>query len=619
MRLQNLNIGSKLALSFATLTAIALIVSGISYFSFGTVIKADAWNTHTYKVLTRGDEILKAVINQETGVRGYLVSADENFLEPYIKGKASFQKNMDELLVLTLDNDEQQARLKKLKALENEWRTDIALREIKLMEDPATIEEARQLEASGAGKFAMDGFRAQHAEFMVAESSLLVSRSATKYDAIEFAVWSIIIGSFIVLSSAIMLGYVLSRHIGTTSNLLASVMNKLASGNHEIDIPLQGRGDEIGVMAKSLLVFQDAEIQKRALEVTASADRKAHQEDKAHVEAEKALQDEAYREAVTTLGAGLERFANGDFEHPIVIHFPEVLDPLRGHYNSTRANLAETLSKVRATGNLLLNDADALRDATSDLATRTGSQAAALEETSAALTQITTNVKESTTRAEEASSNIMNARINSENTAKVVSSTIEAMTQIEKTSGEIASIISVIDDIAFQTNLLALNAGVEAARAGEAGKGFAVVAQEVRELAQRSASAAKEIETLISNSGREVEAGVKLVNDSGDALAEIVKDVSDLDGHMQNISLAANEQAAGLGQISNAVYDMDQTTQQNSAMVHQTNEITQRVAGGSQLLHDLMANFQSRDISAEREINNRGLVVQQDIKALKHG
>ena len=419
-----------------------------------------------------------------------------------------------------------------------------------------------------------------------------------------------------ILLVASIAGFLIARSITRPMKNLQENMGRLSDGEVEFDVQGTEQKNELGLMALALESFQGAEIQKRKLEAAALADSKARNEEKARHEAEKAKQDEAYREAVDILGAGLERFSKGNFEQPIDNAFPDVLVSLREYYNDTRLHLAGTLSKVRATGSSLLGDADALKDASTELAKRTESQAAALEETSAALIEITTNVRESSKRAEEASSNISSARQNSENSDKVVSSTINAMKQIEKTSGEIASIISVIDDIAFQTNLLALNAGVEAARAGEAGKGFAVVAQEVRELAQRSASAAKEIETLISNSGREVENGVKLVNETGNVIAEIVKDVSNIDGHMQNIAQASSEQSAGLNQISTAVTEMDHATQQNSEMVQRTNDITKRVAGGSHLLHDLMADFKTRDINGQRRANNRGSHIQQDIEEL---
>lgn len=420
-----------------------------------------------------------------------------------------------------------------------------------------------------------------------------------------------------ILLVACFVGYIVARSITRPMSALQGNMELLSKGEVEFETEGTEQKNELGFMALALESFKGAEIQKRELEAAAAAEFKARQEEKARAEVEKEKQDAAYCEAVEILGAGLERFSSGDFEQPIESEFPEVLASLRDYYNDTRGHLADTLSKVRATGNSLLGEAEDLRGSSSELAKRTEAQAAALEETSAALTQIATNVKESTKRAEEASSNITSARKNSESTDKVVSNTIDAMKQIEKTSGEIASIISVIDDIAFQTNLLALNAGVEAARAGEAGKGFAVVAQEVRELAQRSASAAKEIEALIKSSGSEVNNGVKLVKEAGEALSEIVKDVSDIDEHMQNISQAANEQSTGLDQISSAVLEMDQATQKNSAMVNHTNEITQRVAGGSHLLHDLMANFKTRDIQALREMRNRGQDVVQDIENLK--
>ena len=165
------------------------------------------------------------------------------------------------------------------------------------------------------------------------------------------------------------------------------------------------------------------------------------------------------------------------------------------------------------------------------------------------------------------------------------------MGRIENASKEITQIINVIDEIAFQTNLLALNAGVEAARAGEAGKGFAVVAQEVRELAQRSATAAKDIKGLITKSGQEVTMGVKYVQATGASLSEIEAQVVKINDDIHAIATASREQSIGLQEVSSAINQMDQVTQQNAAMVEETAAVTSKLNEEAETLSDAVRQF----------------------------
>ena len=166
------------------------------------------------------------------------------------------------------------------------------------------------------------------------------------------------------------------------------------------------------------------------------------------------------------------------------------------------------------------------------------------------------------------------------------------MGEIETSSNQVTQIISVIDEIAFQTNLLALNAGVEAARAGEAGKGFAVVAQEVRELAQRSASAATEIKSLLDRSGGHVRSGVTLVSRTGEALQKIGQHVMKINDNIKAMVSSSQEQSVGLQQINSAVNQMDQVTQQNAAMVEEASAAVHTVFSKTDALNAAVGHFQ---------------------------
>ncbi|MCF1482503.1 HAMP domain-containing protein [Agrobacterium vitis] len=399
------------------------------------------------------------------------------------------------------------------------------------------------------------------------------------------------LGSALILLSLASIVIVQRRALSPLRHM-TTAMTAMAHGDLDTPPPYATRTDEIGEIAHALSIFRDAGLEKRRLEQEADASRASTEEQRRQREAERAAEAQALRRVVEELGDGLHRLAECNMRTTLDTPFDARFDTLRSDFNDSILTLQTTLKQVLdETGSLQTNSRE-MRDAADSLAKRTEQQAAALEETAAALEEVALTVKASTTRTRETRSLVRDARDCTTASNAVVNNAITAMQRIESVSGEIGTIIGVIDEIAFQTNLLALNAGVEAARAGEAGKGFAVVAQEVRELAQRSAGAAKQIKSLVDRSSTEVASGVKLVGTAGDALTQIGGFVTKIDDNIDAITKAAEEQAIGLQQISSSVNSLDQMTQQNAAMVEETNAISQTLADGAISLATLVNRFQ---------------------------
>ena len=254
--------------------------------------------------------------------------------------------------------------------------------------------------------------------------------------------------------------------------------------------------------------------------------------------------------------------------------------------------VSSTIGEIKASGREVTNASAEISTSTTDLSQRTEEQAASLEETSAAMEELSATVKKNAESAQMANSDANQTREVADRGGKVVAQAVEAMAKIEESSRKISDIIGVIDEIARQTNLLALNAAVEAARAGEAGRGFAVVASEVRSLAQRSSQAAKDIKDLITNSNGQVKDGVELVNRAGESLTEIVDSIKKVAAVVSDIANASIEQATGIEQINKALTQMDEVTQQNSALVEENAATAKTLEHQAKAMDEQVAFFQ---------------------------
>jgi methyl-accepting chemotaxis protein len=371
---------------------------------------------------------------------------------------------------------------------------------------------------------------------------------------------------------------------------LAQRMGVLAHGDLSVDIDGQSRGDEVGVMAKAVQVFKDNALALKAAESAAAEQRQAAEAERARNEAMQREAAQQVQKVVTGLGDGLERLARGDLTYRLTDEFADEYRKVRDDFNDAIGQLQETIVNIARANAEVSNAASEISSSTTDLSQRTEEQAASLEETSASMEEISATVRKNAENAQHANRLTQGTQEVADRGGAVVAQAVTAMARIEESSRKIADIISVIDEIARQTNLLALNAAVEAARAGEAGRGFAVVASEVRSLAQRSSQAAKDINDLITNSSGQVQEGVDLVNKAGASLNEIVESIKNVASIVGEIAHASSEQASGLDQISKALTQMDEVTQQNSALVEE-NAATAKTLEDQQLAMSEQVGF----------------------------
>ena len=534
----NLTIARKLMASFAAVIAVMGVTSFVVYQKLGFIQQSAGWETHSYIVLETVEQAMAAMVDQETGVRGYLVSADEQFLAPYRKGAQDYTIAFQKLRELTADNPAQQARLDGMNQSATGWHDEIAAKEIALMAKPETREQARTMESSGAGKKLMDATRAKVAEIEGAERTLLVSRSAAQEAAFSASYLVTVLGGVISLVIAVLMGVALTRGIGRPIVSMCQAMRKLAGGDTSVAIPAVDRKDEVGDMASTVQVFKDNMIE---------ADRLRGQQ-----------QAEQQRQSARgkTIEASITRFESS---------VGGILDSVA----SAATELQSTAQSMSATAEETTRQSTTVAAASEQATQNVQTVASATEELSASIQEISHQVAQTSAMINDG---VQQATRSNEQ--------VQGLTTAAEKIGEVVKIIS---DIAAQTNLLALNATIEAARAGDAGKGFAVVASEVKALANQTAKATGEIA-----------AQIKAIQEATQISAQSIQSVTDTIHKVSEtataIASAVEQQGAATQEISRNVVQAAQGTQEVSGTIagvsqaaRQTGEVSVQVlasAGG---------------------------------------
>jgi methyl-accepting chemotaxis protein len=404
--------------------------------------------------------------------------------------------------------------------------------------------------------------------------------------------------AFIVIGAIAALAIATMRSISRPIRAIAATMSRLAVGDHAIEIDALGRKDEIGEMAKAVLVFRDSARQKVEREKQVEEERRRLEEE--HKRLETGAIERERSLVMSSIGASLAKLAAKDLSYRIVEDLPAAYRQLQTDFNAAIEQLEDAVIGVAGSIQAIESGSRQIAGAADDLSHRTETQAASLEQTAAAVNEITATVNAGAESSNHARKVVALAKDDAEKSGVIVGKAMVAMDNIAKSSREISQIIVVIDEIAFQTNLLALNAGVEAARAGETGRGFAVIASEVRALAQRSAEAAKEIKDLISTSSSQVSEGVLLVGEAGQTLKRIVAQVIELNNVVSTVAAGVKERSIALGEVNAAVHQMEELTQRNAAVAEETTAASHQLQEESERLIQWIARFRVGETSAAR-------------------
>jgi methyl-accepting chemotaxis protein len=641
---KNLKVATKLYAGFAIIIVILLTLTSSAYLNFAGLSQANRWNVHTYEVLAEVNGALTSLINIETGERGFALAGDDRFLEPYRNGIADFKKHVAKAKELTADNAKQQERLNELVASQEQWQKDALEPEIALRRNVSDGHEKMEAVIASVraakGKQLMDHMRAQIAEAVDNESSLLEQRSKDA-QALESQTKTVLIGgSVLALVLAAVIGFALVRGLqkvlGGEPAYAAEVMQKVARGDFTVDVVVQpGDNSSLLFTTRQMVTAAGSSIDDvvRVLGAIAQGDLtqtidKSYEgsfgEMKNYVNNTASQLNEVISEVGLVMGGvaegNLSRSIAGDYKGSFVeikSHVNKTVDLLnqviaevghvmggvaegdltqtisgeykgafvqiKNHVNSTIDKLSSVVTEVNGGAEALAGASEEVSATAQSLSQAASEQAAGVEETSASLEQMTASISQNTENAKITDGMATKAATEAAEGGEAVRATVVAMKQI-------AQKIGIIDDIAYQTNLLALNAAIEAARAGEHGKGFAVVAAEVRKLAERSQVAAQEIGTVASNS-------VELAEKAGRLLDTIVPNIQKTSDLVQEITAASEEQSAGVGQINSAVTQLSQTTQQNASSSEELAATAEEMSSQAEQLQQTMSFFRLSESS----------------------
>lgn len=575
------DVGMKIGTGFGLALAILVVIGTVSYLSIAKLTDTAEWVAHTHQVLERLEAVLSGMKDAETGQRGYVITGEDRYLEPYRASQETVDKTLKTLRDLTRDNVDQQRRLDILDPLINGEQGKFAelRRTIEARKDNVKgFDAARKLILTDKGKKVMDDIRKVIGDMQSEEIDLLTKRREDAQASSRNATLTIIFGTVAALIVVALAGFAITRNISRPLQKLTTVAERITVGDLGINVTVDNRGDEVGVLARTF---------------------------------------ERMTQALRTMAGAAEQIAAGDLRSEIKPQSPQ--DLLGVAFASMTQNLR---SQIRG----LVEAASVLGSAAGEIVASASQLAASASESAAAVSETTTTVEEVRQTAHVASQKAKQVSESAQKTAQItqtgrkstedvvaginrIRQQMEAiaasMVRLSEQSQAIGQIIATVEDLATQSNLLAVNAAIEAAKAGEHGKGFGVVAQEVKNLAEQSRQATNQVRSILGDiqkatatavmateeGSKAVEAGTRQTEVAGESIRTLAGSVTEAAQAATQIAASSQQQLVGVDQVVTAMENIKQASAQNVAGAKQLETAARNLNDLGQRLKQMVEQY----------------------------
>ena len=569
------NVGMKIGTGFGLALAILVAIGAASYQSTAKLTDTAEWVTHTHQVLEKLEAVLSGMKDAETGQRGYILTGEERYLEPFRAAQEAINQKLKALRELTKDNANQQRRLDILEPLINgkEGKFAELLETIDLRKDKANgFDAALKIVRTDKGKKVMDEIRKTIDEMTSEENTLLTKRSDEAQAGARNATLTIVFGTlaaFIVLALA---GFVITRNIANPLKEISATAERIAVGDLGVTISMKnGREDEVGLLTQAFARMTDS---------------------------------------LNGMAGVAGKIAAGDLR--VKVQPQSDKDVLGNAFSSMVENLRRLTADITEGVNVLGSSANEIVTATTQLAASASESAAAVSETTTTVEEVRQTAQVASQKAKNVSDSAQKAAQSSQSGRKStedvgagmnrirqqMESIAASMVRLSEQSQAIGQIMASVEDLAAQSNLLAVNAAIEAAKAGEHGKGFGVVAQEVKSLAEQSRQATNQVRTILGDiqkatttavmateqGGKAVEAGTRQTEVAGESIQALASSVTEAAQAATQIAASSQQQLVGVDQVAGAMESIKQASAQNVAGAKQLetaarnlNELGQRL------------------------------------------